>query len=96
MIPGHKSTCATAGDSPPQKRKLYNVAEKRTKAEKTLRQRDRPGTNAEPEEIASERRQGALRSGEDRRKINLPAAPGSPVRSGVDRRTVDRRSKSRA
>jgi len=31
------------------------------------------------------------RSGEDRRKVNIPPAPGSPVRSGKDRRQPDQR-----
>ena len=39
-----------------------------------------------------DRRQTPLRSGEDRRKINIPPPPGSPVRSGQDRRAAERRS----
>lgn len=38
-----------------------------------------------------DRRHGSVRSGEDRRKVNLPPPPGSPVRSGKDRRQADRR-----
>jgi hypothetical protein len=36
--------------------------------------------------------QGPVRSGEDRRKVNIPPPPGSPVRSGQDRRKTDQRS----
>lgn len=36
-------------------------------------------------------RKGPLRSGQERRKIKVPPPPGSPVRSGLDRRTGDRR-----
>lgn len=39
-----------------------------------------------------DRRQMPVRSGEDRRKINIPPPPGSPVRSGLDRRMGERRS----
>ncbi len=41
------------------------------------------------------RRQGAVRSGEDRRKVNIPPPAGSPLRSGRDRRQRDRRSEQR-
>jgi hypothetical protein len=44
--------------------------------------------NPQPSE---ERRQGPTRSGEDRRKVNIPPPPGSPVRTGTDRRKNDRR-----
>lgn len=73
------------------------MAEKRTKMEKALRQGERLEEEAETglEEIATDRRQGAIRSGEERRKVNLPPPPGSPVRSAVDRRVLDRRSKGR-
>ncbi len=70
------------------------MAEKRTKMEKALRQGERLEEEAEGlEEIATDRRQGAIRSGEERRKVNLPPPPRSQVRSGVDRRVLDRRSK---
>ncbi len=46
-----------------------------------------------PEQTSEERRHGAIRSGKERRKINIPPPPGSPVRSGGDRREGDRRSK---
>jgi hypothetical protein len=73
------------------------MAEKRTKMEKALRQGERLKEEAETglEEIATDRRQGAIRSGEERRKVNIPPPPGSPVRSGADRRALDRRSKRR-
>ncbi len=69
------------------------MAEKRTKMEKALRQGERLEEAAETglEEIATDRRQGAIRSGEERRKVNLPPPPRSQVRSGVDRRVLDRR-----
>ncbi len=69
------------------------MAEKRTRAEKVLRQFDRLERKAEtdPEQAPNDRREGAIRSGEERRKVNMPPPPGSPVRSGVDRRTGDRR-----
>ena len=36
-------------------------------------------------------RKGPIRSAEERRKVNIPPPPGSPVRSGLDRRKGDRR-----
>lgn len=39
-------------------------------------------------------RQGPVRSTEDRRKVNIPPPPGSPVRSGQDRRQADRRGRA--
>lgn len=48
-----------------------------------------------PEQTPKERRQGAIRSGKERRKIEIPPAPGSPVRSGRDRRVGDRRGRGR-
>ncbi len=44
--------------------------------------------------VYPQRRQGPTRSGEDRRKVNIPPPPGSPARSGVDRRKADRRGNS--
>ncbi len=41
-----------------------------------------------------DRRQREARSGEERRKANIPPPPGSPVRCGQDRRQVDRRSET--
>ncbi len=74
------------------------MAEKRTKTEKALRQGERLEEKAHTglEEISTDRRQGAIRSGEERRKVNIPPPPGSPVRSGLDRRVRDRRSKGRS
>jgi hypothetical protein len=47
------------------------------------------------EQTPKDRRQGAIRSGKERRKIAIPPPPGSPVRSGRDRRAGDRRSGGR-
>jgi hypothetical protein len=62
------------GDNSSGKRKLGDMAEKRTKREKALRQSDHLEKKAEarPEEIPKERRRGAIRSGEERRKIDVP------------------------
>ncbi len=46
-------------------------------------------------ERQQDRRQGAIRSGEDRRKVNIPPPQGGPLRSGQDRRQADRRSEQR-
>ena len=46
-----------------------------------------PSSNLAPQST----RKGPLRSGEERRKINVPPPPGSPARSGKDRRSADRR-----
>ncbi len=69
------------------------MAEKLTKAEKALRQSDQLEEHSE--ETPNDRRQGAIRSGEERRKINVPPPPGGPVRSGLDRRIGDRRDNRR-
>lgn len=73
------------------------MAEKRTKSDKGVRQSDQLDSKAEarPEQVPIERRQGAVRAGEDRRKVQLPPPPGSPVRSGLDRRQRDRRAAGR-
>jgi len=73
------------------------MAEKRTKGDKALRQADQLEKKAEknPEQMPNDRRQGAIRSGQERRKIDVPPPPGSPVRSGLDRRAGDRRSRGR-
>lgn len=72
------------------------MAEKRTRDDKALRQSDRLEKTAEarPEHPLKDRRREAIRSGSERRKIAIPPPPGSPVRSGVDRRAGDRRSKA--
>ena len=59
----------------------------------TFAQADQLEEKAEtsPEQMPNDRRQGAIRSGRERRKIDVPPPPGSPVRSGLDRRTGDRR-----
>jgi hypothetical protein len=71
------------------------MAEKRTKGDKAQRRADQLQKKAETgsEQTPKDRRQGAIRSGEERRKIKIPP-PGSPVRSGLDRRTGDRRTGS--
>ncbi len=48
--------------------------------------------SGDPDSLPKNRRQGPVRSAEDRRKIIIPPPPGSPVRSGQDRRKADRRS----
>ncbi|HVP43604.1 MAG TPA: hypothetical protein VMS96_09225 [Terriglobales bacterium] len=65
--------------------------------EKALRQSDQLERKAEAhrEEMPKERRQGVIRSREERRKVDVPPPPGSPVRSGQDRRAGDRRSRGR-
>jgi hypothetical protein len=72
------------------------MAEKRTKGDKAQRRADQLQKKAETgsEPTPKDRRQGAIRSGEERRKIKIPPPPGSPVRSGLDRRTGDRRTGS--
>jgi hypothetical protein len=72
------------------------MAEKRTKGDKAQRRADALQEKAETrsELTPKDRRQGAIRSGEDRRKINIPPPQGSPVRSGLDRRKGDRRTSS--
>ncbi len=68
------------------------MAEKRTKADKALRQSDHVEKQEETsEQILNDRRRGAIRSGKERRQIEIPPPPGSPVRSGLDRRKGDRR-----
>jgi hypothetical protein len=52
----------------------------------------RKGREAAVTRDPQDRRKGPVRSGEDRRKANIPPPPGSPVRSGKDRREADRRS----
>lgn len=72
------------------------MAEKRTKADKALRQADQlEKAEGSPEQLADDRRQGAIRSGKERRKIDMPPPPGSPVRCGFDRRAGDRRRRAR-
>jgi hypothetical protein len=70
------------------------MAEKHTKADKALRQADQLQKKVEThsEQAPKNRRKGAIRSGEERRKIKIPPPSGSPVRSGLDRRTGDRRT----
>ena len=71
------------------------MAEKRTKGDKALRHADQLEKKAadNSEQVPNDRRQGAIRSGRERRKIDVPPPPGSPVRSGSDRRAGDRRSR---
>jgi hypothetical protein len=71
------------------------MAEKRTKADKALHRDAQLQEMAETRsEQTPDRRKGPIRSGEERRKINIPPPPGSPVRSGLDRRKGDRRTGS--
>ena len=69
------------------------MSEKRTRDDDVLRRAERLDrlSGARPDSTPDERRLGLSRSGEDRRKVNIPAPPGSPVRSGLDRRTAERR-----
>lgn len=72
------------------------MAEKHTRDDKALRQSDRLEKTAEtrPEHPLKNRRRETIRSGRERREIEIPPPPGSPVRSGMDRRAGDRRSKA--
>ncbi len=75
-----------------RERSLSPMAEKRTKADKVLRQPEHLEKQEETsEQILSDRRKAAIRSGKERRTIEIPPPPGSPVRSGLDRRKGDRR-----
>jgi hypothetical protein len=65
------------------------MAEKRAKAEAALHRAARLDWMAESRPDLT----GGIRSGEDRRQINLPPPLGSPVRAGVDRRVADRRAR---
>lgn len=72
------------------------MAEKRTKADNVLRRAERLDTIAEmrSELISEERRLRSIRSGEERRKADIPPLLGSPTRSGNERRLRDRRNES--
>ncbi len=69
------------------------MAEKRTRADGALRRAEQLERKAEArlDLHAEDRRIGPIRSGKDRRNINIAVPPGSPVRSGLDRRVHDRR-----
>lgn len=41
---------------------------------------------------SNDRRQTSNRSGSERRQVNVAPPPGAPVRSGEDRRALDRRT----
>ena len=78
-------------------RSLRAMSEKRTKADKVLRQPDHLQKQEETsKQMLNERRQAAIRSGKERRAIDIPPPAGSPVRSGLDRRKEDRRGSGRA
>lgn len=52
---------------------------------------DQAQPNTSGNHLTQSTRKGPTRSPEDRRKVNIPPPPGSPVRSGLDRRTGERR-----
>lgn len=71
------------------------MAEKHTKADNALHQADQLEKKVETrfEQPPKDKRQGALRSGEERRKVKIPPPPRSPVRSELDRRAGHRRAR---
>lgn len=68
------------------------MSQNRTKADDAFRHGERLDRLAEARPSTPEERRLELRrSGEDLRKVNIPPPPGSPVRSGLDRRAGERR-----
>jgi hypothetical protein len=64
----------------------------RTKPEYALTMEDKQKNAEKVAESSSDQtpqstRKGPVRSGEERRKVNIPPPPGSPARSGKDRRS---------